>query len=41
MNKQQREAHEQKQEALQKFEFRAIILDEAQFIKNPSAQVTV
>ncbi|TMQ00785.1 MAG: DEAD/DEAH box helicase [Verrucomicrobia bacterium] len=27
-------------EALQKFEFRAIILDEAQFIKNPSAQVT-
>jgi superfamily II DNA or RNA helicase len=26
--------------ALQKFEFRAIILDEAQFIKNPSAQVT-
>ncbi len=28
-------------EALQKFEFRAIILDEAQFIKNPSAQVTV
>jgi SNF2 family DNA or RNA helicase len=27
-------------EALQKFEFRGIILDEAQFIKNPSAQVT-
>ncbi len=27
-------------EALQKFEFRAIILDEAQFIKNPAAQVT-
>ena len=27
-------------EALQRFEFRAIILDEAQFIKNPSAQVT-
>ncbi len=27
-------------EALQKFEFRAVILDEAQFIKNPSAQVT-
>jgi hypothetical protein len=27
-------------EALQKFEFRAIILDEAQFIKNPTAQVT-
>jgi superfamily II DNA or RNA helicase len=27
-------------EALQKFAFRAIILDEAQFIKNPSAQVT-
>lgn len=26
--------------ALQKFEFRALILDEAQFIKNPSAQVT-
>jgi hypothetical protein len=26
--------------ALQKFEFRAIILDEAQFIKNPNAQVT-
>ncbi|MDA1274756.1 MAG: DEAD/DEAH box helicase [Verrucomicrobia bacterium] len=26
--------------ALQKFEFRSIILDEAQFIKNPSAQVT-
>jgi hypothetical protein len=26
--------------ALQKFAFRAIILDEAQFIKNPSAQVT-
>jgi SNF2 family DNA or RNA helicase len=27
-------------EALQKFEFRAIVLDEAQFIKNPDAQVT-
>lgn len=27
-------------EALQKFEFRALILDEAQFIKNPTAQVT-
>src|SRR5690606_20353144 len=27
-------------EALQKFSFRAIILDEAQFIKNPTAQVT-
>jgi superfamily II DNA or RNA helicase len=27
-------------EALQKFEFRAVILDEAQFIKNPSAQVS-
>ena len=27
-------------EALQKFAFRAIILDEAQFIKNPGAQVT-
>ena len=27
-------------EALQKFPFRAIILDEAQFIKNPTAQVT-
>jgi superfamily II DNA or RNA helicase len=26
--------------ALQKFEFRAVVLDEAQFIKNPSAQVT-
>ncbi|MBI2947908.1 MAG: DEAD/DEAH box helicase [Verrucomicrobia bacterium] len=26
--------------ALQKFEFRAIILDEAQYIKNPAAQVT-
>ncbi|MBI4661697.1 MAG: DEAD/DEAH box helicase [Verrucomicrobia bacterium] len=26
--------------ALQKFEFRALILDEAQFIKNPTAQVT-
>jgi len=26
--------------ALQKFEFRSIVLDEAQFIKNPSAQVT-
>ncbi|MGV3774448.1 MAG: DEAD/DEAH box helicase [Verrucomicrobiales bacterium] len=26
--------------ALQKFEFQAIVLDEAQFIKNPSAQVT-
>jgi len=28
-------------EALQKFSFCAVILDEAQFIKNPSAQVTV
>ena len=28
-------------EALQKFPFSAVILDEAQFIKNPSAQVTV
>jgi superfamily II DNA or RNA helicase len=28
-------------EALQKFDFRAIILDEAQFIKNPTAQVTL
>ena len=27
-------------EALQKFDFRAIILDEAQFIKNPGAQVS-
>jgi superfamily II DNA or RNA helicase len=27
-------------EALQKFSFRAVILDEAQFIKNPGAQVT-
>ncbi len=27
-------------EALQKFSFRAVILDEAQFIKNPSAQIT-
>ncbi|MEW6157202.1 MAG: DEAD/DEAH box helicase, partial [Verrucomicrobiota bacterium] len=27
--------------ALQKFEFRAIVLDEAQFIKNPTAQVTL
>lgn len=27
-------------EALQKFEFSALILDEAQFIKNPAAQVT-
>jgi SNF2 family DNA or RNA helicase len=27
-------------EALRKFEFRAIVLDEAQFIKNPAAQVT-
>lgn len=27
-------------EAFQKFSFRALILDEAQFIKNPSAQVT-
>lgn len=27
-------------EELQKFEFRAVILDEAQFIKNPEAQVT-
>jgi SNF2 family DNA or RNA helicase len=27
-------------EALQKFEFRVLILDEAQFIKNPAAQVT-
>jgi SNF2 family DNA or RNA helicase len=27
-------------EALKKFSFRAVILDEAQFIKNPSAQVT-
>jgi hypothetical protein len=27
-------------EALQKFSFRALILDEAQFIKNPGAQVT-
>ncbi len=28
-------------EALQKFQFRALILDEAQFIKNPTAQVTL
>jgi SNF2 family DNA or RNA helicase len=28
-------------EALQKFSFSAVILDEAQFIKNPTAQVTV
>ncbi|HSH92591.1 MAG TPA: DEAD/DEAH box helicase, partial [Roseimicrobium sp.] len=27
-------------EALQKFEFSAMVLDEAQFIKNPSAQIT-
>ncbi|MEP6662477.1 MAG: DEAD/DEAH box helicase [Verrucomicrobiota bacterium] len=27
-------------EALQKFQFRAVVLDEAQFIKNPDAQVT-
>ena len=27
-------------EELQKFAFRAVILDEAQFIKNPGAQVT-
>ncbi len=27
-------------ESLQKFEFRSVILDEAQFIKNPGAQVT-
>jgi SNF2 family DNA or RNA helicase len=27
-------------EALQKFQFRALVLDEAQFIKNPTAQVT-
>ena len=27
-------------EALQKFDFRAVILDEAQFIKNPDAQIT-
>jgi SNF2 family DNA or RNA helicase len=27
-------------EALQKFAFRAVVLDEAQFIKNPTAQVT-
>ena len=27
-------------EALQKFDFRSVILDEAQFIKNPGAQVT-
>ena len=27
-------------EELQKFEFRALVLDEAQFIKNPTAQVT-
>lgn len=28
-------------EALNKFEFRAVILDEAQFIKNPAAQVSI
>ncbi|NLH73859.1 MAG: DEAD/DEAH box helicase [Verrucomicrobia bacterium] len=28
-------------EALKKFEFRAVILDEAQFIKNPAAQVSL
>ena len=28
-------------EALQRFSFRAVILDEAQFIKNPDAQITV
>jgi SNF2 family DNA or RNA helicase len=28
-------------EALKKFEFRAVILDEAQFIKNPAAQVSI
>lgn len=28
-------------EALQKFEFHAVVLDEAQFIKNPGAQVTL
>jgi SNF2 family DNA or RNA helicase len=28
-------------EALQKFSFRAMILDEAQFIKNPDAQITI
>ena len=28
-------------EELQKFEFRALVLDEAQFIKNPNAQVTL
>ena len=27
-------------EALQKFSFRVVILDEAQFIKNPDAQIT-
>src|SRR5258706_13352626 len=27
-------------EALQKFDFQAVVLDEAQFIKNPAAQVT-
>jgi superfamily II DNA or RNA helicase len=27
-------------EALQKFDFRSVVLDEAQFIKNPAAQVT-
>jgi superfamily II DNA or RNA helicase len=27
-------------EALQKFDFRAVVLDEAQFIKNPDAQIT-
>jgi non-specific serine/threonine protein kinase len=28
-------------EALQRFSFRAVILDEAQFIKNPDAQITI
>jgi SNF2 family DNA or RNA helicase len=28
-------------EALQRFSFRAVVLDEAQFIKNPDAQITV
>jgi SNF2 family DNA or RNA helicase len=28
-------------EALQKFSFRAVVLDEAQFIKNPDAQITI
>jgi len=28
-------------EALQRFSFRAVVLDEAQFIKNPDAQVTI